>query len=90
MKQYDHIYVPNELGFFGIRRFDDDTDAPIEVEDADKVQGVIVLTIEELEAMWKAAEANGEIKGLQQVEYMLGTETTNFETYIQLKGIQPT
>jgi hypothetical protein len=53
------------------------------------IKGSIILTIDELEALWDAAHSNGEIDGLQSVEYMLGTETIDFETYIQSKGIQP-
>jgi hypothetical protein len=83
MTSYDHIYVPDELGFFGIRRFDDDTDAPIEVEDADKVECVIVLTIEELRELWHMGYNNGYTTCQMQIEPDLDA----FKRYLTSKGI---
>jgi hypothetical protein len=45
------------------------------------------MTVDEAESLWAVAEKNGEILGLQNIEYMLEEETTDCETYLKSKGI---
>jgi hypothetical protein len=82
MKQYDKIYVPHQLGLYAVRAFDEDLDDFTTVEDADKLENVIILTIEELEQTFAAGAMYG-----AKMYHPDWEERPDFKTYLTSKGI---
>lgn len=77
MKQYDKIYVPDELGFYSIQVFDEDLDDFDGIGVVAKVENVIVITIEELREVFNT--------GYDFAKNVSGNK--DFEEFLQSKGI---
>jgi hypothetical protein len=88
MKQYENIFVPNDLGFYAIQQFDEDADGFTTVCDADKVENVIILTVEELRDMWEEATDEAWSDARPSVKYEKPDRLPGFEGYLQSKGIK--
>lgn len=90
MKQYDEIYVPDPTGDYEV--------VEIGFEDPERgrfinEKNVIVLTIEELQDLWNAAQIRTMEIGKMAIREEVGlpdvTLFPNFKTYLISKGITP-
>lgn len=77
MKQYDHLYVPSDSFGMEIKLPSGEWDT------IQEQKNVIVLTIEELSALWNA----GYRAGYSDLGKETRTTAVDFETYLQSKGI---
>lgn len=100
MKQYDKIYIPHDPQIDG-KCFDDNYHVSHEGfggPDMKRVEvvpksNVIVLTIEELQDLWNAAQIRTMEIGKMAIREEVGlpdvTLSPNFKTYLISKGITP-
>lgn len=86
MKQYDKVFVPDEYGQFEAVDYED---GHPEKGTLSKKNDVIVLTIEELIAMWNAGCQRMEeiMNNISQGEPEKETKIPNLKIYLQSKGI---
>jgi hypothetical protein len=78
MKQYEKIFIPNNLGFYSVQNFDEDVEKFEAVCDADKVENVIVMTLEELREVFSV--------GYDFAKNVPGNK--DFQELMQSKGIK--